>query len=586
MDKIIEFFQQLTPEKVLNLLQKWYVIVFISCFLVILIFFIITCCKNTKKQKKMMLQKNLSIVRLFAIHYEDNYVYSIDKFNFKNQRKESLEWFYNSFTPQDKLRLVVWIKELKKENNKVPKHLELHVQVKGVKQPIFCVISVSSVNYEQKVIHMESRLFPNIKRINKKNHFSKNNILHAKELPELLSAHNSSIKNIFLIRLYSTNELDAEDSRINHLVMTLIMSRLVRYCSDVRQIISLNANEIVIIDFKMASKNEAFAFSHTISNEISKVLFLSSEDEEFNYKIGIVQRKDCSVNLAEEIKLAREMSIYAESAGNDTNSIIYDENLSYQNHNQEAIIKDIKNKMDRRQFSCRYTPILNTYDGSIFGYNCELFAQKALVGSISDMQDYASHNNFLTDLNRILYIETNKVFNYGNSLNRFVYTTMDLKPSQYLSFIDIYTHSEAPKHVKTIFIIEDNDLIEDQQKGLSIIKELKKYDMSLGLKLTSTQLELNPDIMKSFDYFFLYEETFSNVVDSQQQILYGDMISRLSFYSAQIISLNISSWTLIEFACKSGIKHVSSSLFGTSIKELPSVDIKKTNKLINVGKHY
>lgn len=583
MEEIIEYFKNMTFDEVLRIARSWYGILFISCILILLIFFISALCFNVKKSKKRIMAKTMNVVRLFVIHYKENYVYSFDKFNLKKKRKEPLEWFYNTFSQKDRKRVEVWLSELQKEDHKVPHHLELQIKIKTSKQPVFTVISVSSINYDKGIIHLESRVFPNIKKATKSK--QKNSITHYKELPSILAQNTTSPKNLFFIRLYSTNELD-DFSRVNHIIITLILSRLLKYCSSTRHICLLNSNEILILDLKLTTKNEAYALSHTLSSEISKVLFLSSIYDDFEYKIGIVQKKDCSPSLSEEIKLAREMSILAQNDDSNEDWVLFDESTSYKSSNLNPIINNIRNLMDRRLFTCKYTPILNTYDCSVFGYLCDLSAPNALVNSIEDMQDYASKSNFLTELNRILYIETNQVFNFNTNLNRFVYTTMNLNPSQYLSFIDFYTHTENPKHVKTIFIIEDSNLENDQQIALTIIKELKKVDMCLGLKITSTNLDLIPEIMKSFDFFFLYEDSFKKVYESQNQILYGDMISRLSFYSAQIISVNISSWPLIDFSCKYSIKHISSPLLSTSSKSLPIIDNKKLNKFNNICRRY
>ena len=92
--------------------------------------------------------------------------------------------------------------------------------------------------------------------------------------------------------------------------------------------------------------------------------------------------------------------------------------------------------------------------------------------------------------------------------------------------------------------------------------------------------------MSAFDFFFLSEESFPKAFESQEQIFYLDMLSRLSFYTGQVIAQDISSWTLIDFACKNGIKHVSSPIFNQATKKLPEIENKKVNKLINMGKHY
>lgn len=585
MSKIIDYFKNLTWDDILHIITSWYGILFITCFVILIIYFICFLSINPKKSKKRMMAKTLNVVRHYSIHYKENYVYTFDKFRLKNGRRKSFEWFYDTFSLKDRKRVEVWLKELQKENHSVPHHLELHIKIKNVNTTIFTVISVSSINYDKGIIHLESRVFPNIKKtsnIRKRDRV----ITHYKELPDIISQNKTAPKNIFLIRLYSINELD-DLSRINHLVITLIISRLLKYCSKTRFISLLNQNEILILDFKITTKNEAYALSHTLSAEISKILFLSSIYEDYEYKIGIVQKKECSATLNEEIKLAREMSILAQNDESNAVEIIYDENTHQNNNNKdESILKDIRNYMDKRLFNCSYIPILNTYDSAIFGYMCELVAPNALINNVEDMLEYASKTNFLTELIRILYIETNKVFNLNTNLNRFVYTTMLLKPSYYLSFIDVYNHTEKPNHTKTIFIIEDDDLYEDQQKALQIIKELKKVGMCLGLKITSTNLDLTPEIMRSFDFFFLYEESFKKAYEAQNQILYGDMISRLSFYSAQIISVNISSWPLIDFACKHSIKHLSSPLFAEGTKILPQIDSKRINKFSSICKRY
>ena len=130
-----------------------YQFVFIAVFTLLLIallvlgiFLIIYFFQIRNYRKSLVSGKNN--VRIYSIHYNENKVLVFDKHNLKNHRSHDLSWLYESVSQSDQLRLKVWLSELKRVDHKVPHHIEIHVYIKGIRQNIFSVLEVSSINYE------------------------------------------------------------------------------------------------------------------------------------------------------------------------------------------------------------------------------------------------------------------------------------------------------------------------------------------------------------------------------------------------------------------------------------------------------
>ena len=583
MDKIKEFFNDFTFEKLLSLLTKWYVVLFLIMFIILIVVLVLTCIFIRTKKLKQIVTYEDNNVRYFSIHYDKNYVYSVDKRNLSKRKKENLEWFYNCFSPGEKLRIMVWLNELMKKDHIAPNHLEVTTKVKNIKHPVFTVIDVTHINYEDKIIHLESRLFPTIKKFKKKKN-SKTNIVYYTEMPKILLEYEDNPRTLFLIRLSNLDTVEKENNDFDFTLFTLLISRLVKFLSPSRYLCQLKSNEIVIVDFKMRTKNEAIALGHSFSKVIQKTLGLSSTDDTISYRIGINQEKKQESDFTTLTRFAREVAIYAESNNLSSDVIIYDHDSIKHQENVSQIIANIKRNMDKRLFSCRYTPILNAHDGTTFGYDCLLSAPKSVVYSITSMLEYASHNNFLVDLLRVLYLETNLGFTFASSRaysTQFV--TMPIKLSYYEEIIEIFTRIVRPKNVNTIFILNDKDIDDiDVEETRTILKKLKHHNLTIGLEITSTSLVLLPEILKQFDYFIINGTSFSNVSYSQPLILFSDMISRLGSYKGTIIATEVPNWTLIELFINLNIRYISSPLFGQTEKGLPQVDYRKVNKFINI----
>ena len=85
------------------------------------------------------------------------------------------------------------------------------------------------------------------------------------------------------------------------------------------------------------------------------------------------------------------------------------------------------------------------------------------------------------------------------------------------------------------FMNQLQEVAVEQAKTIEILKKLKHQNLTIGLEITSNSLILTPEILKQFDYFIINGKSFSKVQESQNLILFSDMIARLGSYKGTII---------------------------------------------------
>ena len=81
MEQIKEFFKDFTFKKLLELLGNTYVIIFSLMLLLLIGLLIFICLTIRTKKLKQVVSYEDNNVRYFSIHYDRDYVYSVDKRN-------------------------------------------------------------------------------------------------------------------------------------------------------------------------------------------------------------------------------------------------------------------------------------------------------------------------------------------------------------------------------------------------------------------------------------------------------------------------------------------------------------------------
>lgn len=555
--------------------------------LVLGVFLILYYLQVKNYRKNLVSGKNN--VRIYAIHYNEDKVLVYDKHNLKKHRSHEISWLYESVSQSDQLRLKVWLTELKKVDHKVPHHIEIHVYIKGIRQTIFSVLEVSSINYDKGIIHLVSHLFPNINKIKK----DKNTQIYIKEeaaMPKIIDENRSSVA-LYNIRLFSTYEFDSDQVfRPDHLIMTQIMNRLAKFATTSRYLSLLKTNEICICDFSIQNTNGAIALGHNFSKEVSRILFLNGLQNKFSFKIGVVFDKNHSKTFLELSKIAKEMSIFAEDNNIQSPVILFDKFLNYRQLSQNTIVDNIKNVITKDEIAYKYTSIIDGVRGGlVLGYYVELIPKRSLLSSFQEIQEYAYKNDMGEKLMRLII---NNVISAKNKLpgskmvedNSLIF--IDVQVPYVPIILNLLKEEELSSLAKNIVLVfEDNDVKSFSQESdiNTIITSLKEADILCALLPTKSSLDLSSELTTVFDFFIIDENIFSDLLsNSKHQILFQDLIQKLSSYQKDIIGVNIGSWQSFEYFIKQNVTCYSTDILGYSYDTLPVIDEKKFNKSIDI----
>ncbi len=571
MDKIIEFFENLNFDKFLSYLKDYRFWIVIGAFLLLIILCITILVYYRKDYKRIALNNDDFNTRYFVIHYEDQFVYAVDNKDLTNKKKESLDWFYSSFVSQDKLRVVVWLNALKNKNSDVSNFLEVHTKISFPKRNIYTILSVTSINYEKKIIHIESRIFPNIKK-SRKELGIKLNIKNERDMPTLLKNNIEVPCTMFLCQFFNK---DTNQTRLNNILITIVMSKLLKYTSKTRYICSTENNSIVLISFNNCSDKEVSNLGNRLAKEISKVLFLSSLSNNVSYKIGVVKDNSREYDFYSLVTLGEEITSYAQRNQLSTNVIVYNPNMSYQIEEDSEDVDELKLIMKDNLLTHTITPIINT-KGQIFGYDVSFNILSEKIKSFETAQIIASENNYTLEFESILYRIAHSMF-IGHAPKTNQYILFDIKPNCCNFINDIIANNNTAKKALTIFVLKDYDL------NSEIIQELKDYEshgINFALEITSATLSLQAEDLKIFPYFVIRENTFIGSFTGQNLAFFSDMINRISSYKGKIIATGVSSWSTIETLLSLNINLISSKQLAQSTDELPTIDSKKIEKLL------
>ncbi len=571
MDKIIKFFENLNFDKFLSYLKDYRFWIVIGAILLLIILCISIIVYYRKDYKRIALNNDDFNTRYFAIHYDDQFVYAVDNNDLTNKKRENIDWFYSSFVSQDKLRVVVWLNALKNKNTNVSNFLEVHTKIKYPKRNIYTILTVTSINYEKKIIHIESRIFPNIKK-SRKELGIKLNIKNERDMPTLLKNNIDSPCTMFMCQLFNK---DTNFSKLNSILITIVMSKLLKFTSKTRYICSTENNSIVLVSFNNCSDKEVSILGNKLAKEVSKVLFLSSLSNNISFKIGVIKDSQRDYDFYSLVTIGEEITNYAHHNQLSTNIIVYNPNMSYQIEEDSEDVDELKLIMKDGLFTHTITPIINT-KGQTFGYDVTFNVLSERIKSFEQAQKIAVENNYTLELESILYRTAHSIF-IGHAPKTYQYILFDIKPNCCNFIKDIIANNDTAKKALTIFVLKDYDVNQE------IVQELKDFEsqgINFALEITSSTLSLQAEDLKIFPYFVIRENTFIGSFTGQNLAFFSDMINRISSYRGKIIATGVSTWSTIETLLSLNINLIASKQFAQSNDEIPSIDSKKIEKLL------
>ena len=578
-----------------NLSIHWPLLILVILFVIVLSFGLGILIYNKKVNSTIKnFKSGKSNTRFYTIYFNENKVYVVDKRNLTNKRIFTLEEFYHSISDEEYIKVKMWMTELLYKDKSMQDSLDVQVRLNKDNSLIFGVLTCTSIDYEKKIAHVECKLFPEYRRTYLgTSNSSFNPELQESELKNYFNLSDKNMTTMYVIRLYSKENLGHSNTsfRAKTILMRLIISRLQKNLNDSKRICLTSNNELIILDIASGYKKDIIAFCHIIIEDIEKVLFQSSVQDDYSFIIGICYDRNKQYDYKTIYNNAKEVSIYGQKQGQDQ-FIFYSPNKEYAKDTYQDTLNTLKATLDNKAISVRYTTIYNL-KARTEGFTCEFLPDDSLLPSIHEIFKIADHNKINLDLYSVLYEKVNTAYTSKyfptREKRRFI---IRFKLKNYKTILKVVDSYPVPENVRTIFTITDDDLSNvastDSKLLESALKALKADDrVRLGLQFKTTSIDISDELLDHFSYFiFNQKDDFPDLLKSaRNQILMQNLIATLKNHPyGKLTGINLANFDNVEYFINLGFRYVASPYFGSSVNTLPSNDTKKLTRLTSVGK--
>ncbi len=523
-------------------------------------------------------------IRRFTLDYKNNTVRYFDRWNIKHFRVISTERFLQKFSSLDQKRISVWLKELEKPNHMVPHVLECQIYINPFRMNVDSILQATSINYQKKLIHLESHL---LFEVSKTMHYKRNRKMVIRSLEEV-KRHvqrlaDSEPVNIFLVRFYNNSEF-SEEENVSSILISQLINRLVKLMNPKRDIMISNSNEILIVDYKEKRKNDVYALGYSIEKEIIKFIKINSLGKDYDFQIGITCQKGSRSNVDDMILIARQTSKYSQQSDYSDHVMIFDETINLAQNYRNVMVGEIAKIIENNEFAYMLSPLFEIKVAKMAGLACEFISTNSKIKSLREIFEFArlSNNDFhLYDL-----LIKNSLLNYqnigGKSLlsNKHPFMIIDL-PITYSEILKKFETAliNASKQIQPVFCISDLDLENWVKEGNdleNLLKIVKKSDSALALKISHFGTESIEKCFKDFTFAIVDEALVKDIAkDTQTKVFLNDLLNKLHLNKLQIIAFNITSMPTIEALIKLKIDYISSTLLCPKSKDNIGVPNKK-----------
>lgn len=533
----------------------------LSLVVFLLLYFIL---KTLKDKKTTTVDKNNT--RIYTYNYEKNIAHSFDKKNLLNRKTFDKNSFYEEFFIDDRPKVEEFIEKCIK-NDEENKFLQVRVCFNKKKMSSkqanknFAILEVTSINREQKMIHLQSQLLPNISDFRKKFKKDRSSIRtieeQFKDIDKKTSKKQVIVYNLMLVPNTTTviqkNQDEIENIRIQILNELAILIDAKTYVG------SYLDNSITIIKESDYNFNKSEKFAIALQANALKYLKLSSYRDYYYIAIGIEykDRKFTNLSLAELVKnaylVAYSINISKESV---KNIAIY--NLSMQKNIRSTNLI-CENIIKNNLFSVYYQPVFDMENGTIRYYHVSIDIQQR-VGSISIDQviTYAIENNKLQEL-------------LDDLLQRILSKVPENYPCKIIiknqiNFINfILTNSiniDLPHYIDIVFILKE-DAIEaiDNEELLNLIKALNNRGIGIALLIDNEVINLNKEVMDELTYYIVDQDFVSGIYkDTRKQTSFKLLTDSLQRYNKEIIIFDCQEIPSFQYLVHSGFKYYLTDL--------------------------
>lgn len=538
--------------------------------------------KRKRKSFKKMMHMRSNSIRVFCINVETGEVTYFNLTDIKNKRIMTITDFYSQFHKDDWPKIEQWFNRLLSKQKNVETSIGVDVHLTSIKNDYFSILQVTNVQYDKKMIYLESHLMEN----SIQNARVKTSDVVIDRIEITRKIRSSSYKGItFVIRFYYAKSKGRINDEKERLLFARLRNEIYPFvtCSKARHLLEVDKNDLVLFDLRMINTQSAFNLANEIAHSLRSYIDISSLHKEVDFAIGIIENKNFPKHLEQIIMHGQEASLKAEEM--DNRIYLYNRNEILLT-NAEYFEPEVSRIIKENSVKNMYRPILSLSHPKPFGYFVYSTPYDSPFTSINAVKDYASKCGLQTELFNVLAKSiVPKFANEKDGSGLRLIMPVSIKEKDSIS--KVLLHTSGIDNVKLILLFDEfeiNFMVESanelDDEPLSFLDVYKKKGWEIGLSLRDKDLLLAPKIYGKFDIFVIGGEMTRSVFESSRvRLAFQTLVEKLLKYKKPIVASDLDGWPSIELMIKLGLKYISSETLSPSDDMILPFDKRKLQKV-------
>ena len=556
--------------------------------LVIAVLLIIHGNRKDLKDQNIILG-NITTPRIFLLDLGEGKVTYFNRGSFGERKNGLLPQFFQQFTAKEVDRLDKWVNALIDPNSEASKFYKVDVFVRDMRRSYASILEVTGVDYEKKIIHLESYLYRYLKANDQMNLTvkKKENIgyLTEEELVKVYRRAHKRGRGVYGAISIAVTASGAQTHRAEippHLWYEL-QNQVAVYRKRSRVIRFVDNHTVGIYFPRSSDVDTAIDVFQSIKKRMSGYLQKNGYNE-YSLGIGLTRSRQFSeMNMF--FKTAEELSLYA--LKEDGRLLIHDPNQEIKDMDLSLYRSELTQLVARKGVDTLFQPIVNAKTVEILGYLTTFSISGSLFGSFNEAAQFARENKQNEQLVKmVLRKAAARYYNMRRNNKQLLFVPLGLGGVDFIS--DAFSTQPFANDLKMVFMLEEQDFantfvnIEDM---LKLIKKIKKQKYEVCLIISDTELTLPDKIYGEVDYFMVNEKILTHTVnDERERLSLLSSLGKLLRHQKPIMISDLPKWSEIEYYIRAGVDYVASDEISKKDNSLQTIDKKKALRIINFSK--
>jgi len=529
---------------------------------------------HISKRFEKYIMRNENSVRSFIIDKNDKTVRYFNLNQVRDVKTVPLEKFFVPFSSDQIERIDTWLNDLLRKNSKTEEYLECEVYIAKTKKKYNSILKCTAVDYEKKIIHIDSYLFMHLNTRNKTGR--KNNDVLLDEALRRTRIHPS-------IKGFTYNfKFDCFDGQtkkeMNRLLFTQLKEiAIARAYPPGKFLIEVSQNEFAIVDCRGTDHNHAMDFVHYQVNAIRRFLEINGLTTTVTIAVGMVSNSYFPGNIKKLIVKAQEMSNIAF----EKNALIITYSKSMLNNQEDKYDSEIEQVIREKKLLQTFTPVYDIAHDRTLGYINNVTPYNTSAKTMNELYLRAVKTDETKKLLQAIVKDAYTVFNEQNTDDNSI-LFLFLRCFDAMSFLS-FAKSSSIKETQTVAILDEYDVQYYKNNNNDfgeIIAKFKSKNIQPCLKLSDKSLILDSSIYASFSYFIVSIKDEKNSSKSHvTNYDYRVIVEKLLKYNRPIILSNVIGWTNIELLVRSGISFIASPTLVATDRRVSPITSKSIAKI-------